>query len=50
MKIRIMATADEAAELVARLRQVVAVVEASEPYPNRRSDSVLVRVYVEVRL
>lgn len=44
-----MATADEAAELVERLRQVVTVVEVSEPYANR-GESTLVRVYVEVRL
>ncbi|WP_262062639.1 hypothetical protein [Streptomyces sp. STR69] len=50
MKIRIMATADEAVELVERLRQVVTIVEVSEPYANRRGDSTLVRVYVEVRL
>lgn len=50
MKIRIMATEDEVAELVERLHQVVTVVEASEPYRNRRGDSAFVRVYVEVRL
>ncbi|MEU6217230.1 hypothetical protein ABZ845_06855 [Streptomyces sp. NPDC047022] len=50
MKIRLIATEEDASELVERLRQVVTVVEASEPYPNRHGDSVLVRVYVEVRL
>lgn len=50
MKIRVMATAAEAAELVERLRQVVTVVEVSKPYANNRGDSTLVRVYVEVRL
>lgn len=50
MKIRLMATEEKAAELVERLRQVVTVVEASEPYPNRRGESTLVRVYVEVQL
>lgn len=50
MKIRLMATEDEAAEAVERLRQVLTVVEVSPSYPNRRSGSELVRVYIEVRL
>ncbi|MCQ6249275.1 MULTISPECIES: hypothetical protein [Streptomyces violaceusniger group] len=50
MKIRVMATEEEAAEVVNRLRQVLTVVEVSGPYRNRRGDSDLVRVYVEVRL
>jgi hypothetical protein len=49
MKIRLHGTADECSEVAERLAGVVDALAVSEPYPDRGA-SVLVRVYVEVRL
>ena len=49
MKVRLHGTAAEVAEATRRLLQVLDVVSVSEPYPDRGA-SVLVRVYLEVRL
>jgi len=49
MKIRIMATEDEAAKAAELIAEVLTVHEVSEPYQNRGSSS-LVRVYVTAEL
>ena len=49
MKLRLHGTLGEVAEAVDRLPGVFEVVAVSPPYPDRGA-SVLVRVYVEVRL
>jgi hypothetical protein len=49
VKVRLHGTPDEVTEATRRLVQVLDVVAVSEPYPDR-GDSVLVRVYLEVRL
>jgi hypothetical protein len=49
VKVRLHGTRVEVAEATRRLPQVLDVVSISEPYPDRGA-SVLVRVYLEVRL
>lgn len=49
MKVRLHGTLGEVAEATRRLVEVFDVVSVSEPYPDRGA-SVLVRVYLEVRL
>jgi hypothetical protein len=49
VKLRLHGTREEVAEATRRLVQVLDVVSVSEPYPDRGA-SVLVRVYLEVRL
>lgn len=49
MKIRLHGTAEECTEGAKRLREAFDVVSVSGPYADR-GESVLVRVYVEVRL
>jgi hypothetical protein len=49
VKLRLHGTVAEAAEAADRLTRVFQVVSVSPPYPDRGA-SVLVRVYVEVRL
>jgi hypothetical protein len=49
MKLRLHGTPGEVAEAADRLARVFEVVSVSPPYPDRGA-SVLVRVYVEVRL
>jgi hypothetical protein len=49
MKVRLHGTPGEVAEATRRLVEVLDVVSVSEPYPDRGA-SVLVRVYLEVRL
>jgi hypothetical protein len=49
MKLRLHGTRAEVAEATRRLIEVFDVVAVSEPYPDRGA-SVLVRVYLEVRL
>lgn len=49
MKIRLEGTPKECEQAAPRLAEVFDVVSVSDPYPNR-GRSLLVRVYVEVRL
>jgi hypothetical protein len=49
VKVRLHGTAAEVDQATRRLVQVLDVVAVSEPYPDRGA-SVLVRVYMEVRL
>jgi hypothetical protein len=49
VKVRLHGTLGEVAEATRRLVEVFDVVSVSEPYPDRGA-SVLVRVYLEVRL
>ncbi len=49
MKIRLEGTPTECEQAAPRLAEVFDVVSVSDPYPNR-GRSLLVRVYVEVRL
>jgi hypothetical protein len=49
MKLRLHGTGEEVAEATHRLVEVLDVVSVSHPYPHRGA-SVLVRVYLEVRL
>jgi hypothetical protein len=49
VKLRLHGTPAEVAEATHRLVQVLEVVAVSQPYPDRGA-SVLVRVYLEVRL
>jgi hypothetical protein len=49
VKLRLHGTPAEVAEVADRLTTVFQVVSISEPYPDRGA-SVLVRVYVEIRL
>jgi hypothetical protein len=49
MKVRLHGTREEVAEATRRLLEVLDVVSVSDPYPDRGA-SVLVRVYLEVRL
>ena len=49
MKVRLPGTATEVAEATGRLLEVGDVVAVSDPFPDRGT-SVLVRVYLEVRL
>jgi len=49
VKVRLHGTPAEVAEATRRLLQVLEVVSVSPPYPDRGA-SVLVRVYLEVRL
>jgi hypothetical protein len=49
VKLRLHGTVGEVAETTRRLVQVLDVVSVSDPYPDR-GPSVLVRVYLEVRL
>jgi hypothetical protein len=49
VKIRLHGTADECGEVAERLAGIVEVLAVSAPYPDRGA-SVLVRVYVEVRI
>jgi hypothetical protein len=49
MKMRLHGTPGEVTEATRRLVEVLDVVAVSEPYPDRGA-SVLVRVYLEVRL
>ena len=49
MKIRLHGTEDECQETVKLLGSIMLIQSVSEPYPDR-GRSVLVRVYVEVRL
>jgi hypothetical protein len=49
VKVRLQGTREEVAEATRRLVEVLDVVAVSEPYPDRGA-SVLVRVYLEVRL
>jgi hypothetical protein len=49
VKVRLHGTREEVAEATRRLVEVLDVVAVSEPYPDRGA-SVLVRVYLEVRL
>jgi hypothetical protein len=49
VKVRLHGTRAEVAEATRRLLEVLDVVAVSEPYPDRGA-SVLVRVYLEVRL
>ena len=49
MKVRLHGTRGEVAEATRRLVEVLDVVAVSDPYPDRGA-SVLVRVYLEVRL
>lgn len=49
MKIRLHGTEDECREVAERLAGIVEVLAISAPYPDRGA-SVLVRVYVEVRI
>ena len=49
MKLRLHGTRQEVAEATRRLLEVLDVVAVSDPYPDRGA-SVLVRVYLEVRL
>jgi hypothetical protein len=49
MKVRLHGTPAEVAEATRRLAEVLDVVAVSQPYPDRGA-SVLVRVYLEVRL
>jgi hypothetical protein len=49
VKVRLHRTRREVAEATRRLLEVLGVVSVSEPYPDRGA-SVLVRVYLEVRL
>ena len=49
MKIRLEGTRQECEQAAPRLAEVFDVVSVSDPYPNR-GRSLLVRVYVEVRL
>jgi hypothetical protein len=49
VKVRLHGTPAEVTEATRRLVQVLDVVAVSEPYPDR-GNSVLVRVYLEVRL
>jgi hypothetical protein len=49
MKVRLHGTSGEVAEATRRLVEVLDVVAISDPYPDRGA-SVLVRVYLEVRL
>ena len=49
MKVRLHGTREEVAEATRRLVEVLDVVAVSGPYPDR-GPSVLVRVYLEVRL
>jgi len=49
MKVRLHGTPEEVAEATRRVVEVLDVVAVSGPYPDRGA-SVLVRVYLEVRL
>jgi hypothetical protein len=49
MKVRLHGTRQEVTEATHRLVEVLDVVAVSDPYPDR-GPSVLVRVYLEVRL
>jgi hypothetical protein len=49
MRLRMHGTREEIAEATRRLVEVLEVVSVSQPYPDRGA-SVLVRVYLEVRL
>jgi hypothetical protein len=49
VKIRLEGTRQECQQAAARLAELFEVVSVSDPYPNR-GRSLLVRVYVEVRL
>jgi hypothetical protein len=49
VKVRLWGTAEEVAAATRRLVEVLDVVAVSGPYPDR-GQSVLVRVYLEVRL
>jgi hypothetical protein len=49
VKLRLHGTHEEIAQATRRLVQVLEVVSISQPYPDRGA-SVLVRVYLEVRL
>jgi hypothetical protein len=49
VKVRLHGTREEVAEATRRLFEVFDVVSVSDPYPDRGA-SVLVRVYLEVRL
>jgi hypothetical protein len=49
VKLRVHGTAEECAQVVEALRQVLDVVSQSEPYPDR-GRTFLVRVYLDVRL
>jgi hypothetical protein len=49
VKVRLHGTTGEVAEATRRLVEVLDVVSVSDPYPDR-GPSVLVRVYLEVRL
>jgi hypothetical protein len=49
VKLRLHGTREEVAEATRRLLEVLEVVAVSPPYPDRGA-SVLVRVYLEVRL
>jgi hypothetical protein len=49
MKLRLHGTGEEVAEATRRLVEVLEVVSVSDAYPDRGA-SVLVRVYLEVRL
>jgi hypothetical protein len=49
VKVRLHGTREEVAEAARRLVEVLEVVSVSGPYPDRGA-SVLVRVYLEVRL
>jgi len=49
VKVRLHGTREEVVEATRRLVEVLDVVAVSEPYPDRGA-SVLVRVYLEVRL
>jgi hypothetical protein len=49
MKLRLHGTPEEVTEATRRLVEVLKVVSVSHPYPDRGA-SVLVRVYLEVRL
>jgi hypothetical protein len=46
--VRIMVTADQADRVIARFKEGFNVLEVSDPYPNRRGESQLVRVYLTV--
>jgi hypothetical protein len=49
VKLRLHGTLEEVTEATRRLVEVLEVVSVSDPYPDRGA-SVLVRVYLEVRL
>jgi hypothetical protein len=49
VKLRLHGTREEVAEATRRLLEILEVVAVSPPYPDRGA-SVLVRVYLEVRL